>query len=84
MGDQIKPVTKERMTQMADNFGTDGWDVCYANAQELNDVKENNGVFRQELRSLTSRWSFPTFTNYSKNYIEMKSHSLSTCSNWWG
>uniref|UniRef100_A0A6C0JT34 C2H2-type domain-containing protein n=1 Tax=viral metagenome TaxID=1070528 RepID=A0A6C0JT34_9ZZZZ len=55
LGDQIKPVTKERMTQMVDNFGTDGWDVCYANAQELNDVKENNGVFRQELRSLTSR-----------------------------
>lgn len=29
---------------MTDDFGTDGWDVCYANAQELNDVKENNTV----------------------------------------
>lgn len=55
LGEKVKPLTKDKITRMGDTFGSDEWDICYENAQELNDIGENNSSFRKEIRCLTSQ-----------------------------
>jgi hypothetical protein len=55
LGEKVKPLTKRKIASMTENFGSDEWDICYENAQELNHIAENNSSFRKEIRCLTSK-----------------------------
>jgi hypothetical protein len=55
LGEKVRPLTKKKITSMTENFGSNEWNICYENAQELNDIGENNSSFRREIRCLTSK-----------------------------